>query len=367
MEAPMSEWFQSIPIALDSIANATKFQHETMAAQIRFHRARHQQQKALIERLKHDFGELKKLNEQLQHENNRLRQHAGKNQFPVAGFHPNQPEAFINVNGKRPHTGALSYDETGARASTSSPRSVTTPLGPNRLTLPHGQTPPNLTSNGVSIENSSSANDSQLVSTPLSQHRPTSAFINKYAYVPPATPQFHRPQLTHAQITPRTFKKTKPNPEPRQAQPQQHSTQTQVARSMPPPPTPARFRTARASQTSAQPIRYDQTQDLPPGSSDRQWREMTEISSQTRSHQSGLQAGQANHGTISHTSSGTKRFYPQTQQSAPSTDQTSTAPMSNGPQRFFPAGARAPSRAQQADHGGQRPPFIPRDQLGYIV
>ncbi|KAH0583756.1 hypothetical protein H2248_009360 [Termitomyces sp. 'cryptogamus'] len=207
----MSEWFQSIPIALDSIANATKFQHETMAAQIRFHRARHQQQKALIERLKHDFGELKKYPLVSRcvfiHSVTDARLGLMSNcntktiVFGSTRRKTNSPSLdFIRTNQKLssmlmasvhtlerfrelmaatlPHLLiACSSDETRARATTSSPRSVTTPLGPNRLTLPHGQTPPNLTSNGVNIENSSSANDSQLVSTPLPQHRPTSAFI----------------------------------------------------------------------------------------------------------------------------------------------------------------------------------------------
>ncbi|KAG6874242.1 hypothetical protein C0995_003788 [Termitomyces sp. Mi166 len=342
-----------------------------MAAQIRYHRARHQQQRVLIERLRHDVGELKKysLNEQLQDENNRLRQHVGNNQFPIAGSNSNQQEA-VNINGKRPRTAVLSYDQTGAQATTSSPRSIVAPLGPNRLTLPHGQTPPNLTSNGIeTIHNPPSANEPQIFSVGLSQHRPASAFINKYAYVPPETPQIHRPQLTHAQIVPPTFKRAKPNPEPRRVQSQQPLAQNQAAQSMPPPPTPARFRTTRSSQASAQSIRHGQTQDLPSGYSDQQRRRMTKISSQT-TKQSGLQTRQVEQnflGTAGQSSTGINRFYPQVQQFAPptSTSQISIAPMDNGPQRFFPAGTRAPSRAQQADHGGgQRVPFLPQDQLG---
>ncbi|KAG6814508.1 hypothetical protein H0H92_000033 [Tricholoma furcatifolium] len=60
MDPPMSEWFQPVHIGLDSVAQAAKFQFEKMALQLRHFRARCQQQRAFIERLKYEVEELKK-------------------------------------------------------------------------------------------------------------------------------------------------------------------------------------------------------------------------------------------------------------------------------------------------------------------
>lgn len=60
MEAPMSDWFRAIPLALDSIAYSVKFQQEMMAAQIISLRSRCQQQRMLIDRLKAENLDLKK-------------------------------------------------------------------------------------------------------------------------------------------------------------------------------------------------------------------------------------------------------------------------------------------------------------------
>lgn len=78
MDAPMSDWFHSIPMALDTIAFAAKarvqlisfnahltnsphqFQQETMGSQIRYYRSRNQQQRVLIDRMKRDIAEVKK-------------------------------------------------------------------------------------------------------------------------------------------------------------------------------------------------------------------------------------------------------------------------------------------------------------------
>ncbi|KAF8163485.1 hypothetical protein B0H34DRAFT_695625 [Crassisporium funariophilum] len=60
MDLPMSEWFRSIPLALNSVAFAAKFQQETMASQIQYYKSRQQQFRHFIERLKRDLAELKK-------------------------------------------------------------------------------------------------------------------------------------------------------------------------------------------------------------------------------------------------------------------------------------------------------------------
>jgi len=82
----MSEWFQSIPQALDSVAYAAKvhdgsflsgmylkghgtfisallslqFQLDVMASQIRYYQSKYQQLRQFVERLKRDLTELKK-------------------------------------------------------------------------------------------------------------------------------------------------------------------------------------------------------------------------------------------------------------------------------------------------------------------
>ncbi|KAF8212100.1 hypothetical protein K438DRAFT_1567234 [Mycena galopus ATCC 62051] len=138
MEAPMSDWFQSIPHALDTVAYAAKFQQETMAFQIRHYKARQQQHRSLIDRLKREVAELKKVNDILAHENAQFRQHLG---YQYGEGEP-EPSEDLNQNGKRPINDADQY-----RPRTSSSRSTVTPLGPNRLTLPPGQHPPSLSSN----------------------------------------------------------------------------------------------------------------------------------------------------------------------------------------------------------------------------
>lgn len=77
LDAPMSEWFRSIPSALDAVAYAAKvwnavgcmnlhlksfeFQQEVMARQIRFYRSRHQQIRTVMEKLRSENSELKRL------------------------------------------------------------------------------------------------------------------------------------------------------------------------------------------------------------------------------------------------------------------------------------------------------------------
>ncbi|KAF7363550.1 RING-type domain-containing protein [Mycena sanguinolenta] len=141
MDAPMSEWFRSIPHALDTVAYAAKFQQETMAFQIRYYKARQQQQRAMIDRLKRENVELKRTNEILAHENAQFRQHS-ESGYQYGGEGEPEPSDVLNPNGKRPMNDADHY-----RPRTSSSRSTVTPLGPNRLTLPPGQHPPSLSSN----------------------------------------------------------------------------------------------------------------------------------------------------------------------------------------------------------------------------
>lgn len=75
----MSEWFRSIPSALENVAYAakvrgdeipkdeidtdplTQFQHDAMASQLRYHSSRHQQLRQMLEKLKREMFELKRL------------------------------------------------------------------------------------------------------------------------------------------------------------------------------------------------------------------------------------------------------------------------------------------------------------------
>ncbi|KAG6851238.1 hypothetical protein H0H93_011674 [Arthromyces matolae] len=377
MDRPMSDWFQSVPIALDSIANAAKvyqtlywlfylrgnyqFQHETMAAQIRQHRARYQQQRALVERLKHDISELKTLNDQLQSENESLRQRHFSEQS-LYGQHE-----ILNSNGKRPHTDAH------AQATHSSPRSITTSLGPNRLTLPQRQTPPALTApktDNVHIAPGTTNDNPQPPSVETSQPRPASAFIKKYAYVPPSTPALGRIQPSHAPAGSQAYKRMKHDQEPWQSRKQQLLVQNPASQNMLPPPTPSESRAARPPQTSNQfSAWYHQKQILlPSGKSRQQQRKITGHSSHSaRPFVSGRSQNDENAFETSMGNSAPNRFF---RSHSPSKDQAPMTSASNGPQRFFSTTTRAPSRAQRLDHvgGGQRVPFIAQDQSneGYI-
>ncbi|KAJ7109504.1 hypothetical protein C8R44DRAFT_679714 [Mycena epipterygia] len=211
MEAPMSEWFRSIPHALDAVAYAAKFQQETMAFQIRYYKARQQQQRAMVDRLKRDMAELKKANDILAHENAQFRQHLG---YQDEGGGEPEPSGAPNSNGKRPMNDPDPY-----RPRTSSSRSTVTPLGPNRLTLPPGQQPPSFSSNRVEQQDPAAKAHSHSRPPPnagSNHQRPgSSRFAEQYSYMPPATPQFHPQQLSHSQAAPR---RTKQNQEQQSSQ-----------------------------------------------------------------------------------------------------------------------------------------------------
>ncbi|KAJ7449937.1 hypothetical protein FB451DRAFT_1287045 [Mycena latifolia] len=364
MEAPMSEWFRSIPHALDAVAYAAKFQLETMAFQIQFYKARQQQQRAQIDRLKRDTAELKKVNHILAHENAQFREHLGYQDGE--GGDPG-PSSIPNSNGKRPMNDSDQY-----RPRTSSSRSTVTPLGPNRLTLPPGQQPPSLSSDRAEQEQGSHSL-SRPPAKPASTQRPgSSRFAEQYSYMPPSTPQFHPQQLSHNQAAPRRTKQNQnQNQQPAQSQsqsravapakfkpvqgppasinkapvhgrPSQASTQNQAMhhearqRSMGPPPTPQQVRQQAAPPQSAR----RSNPSLPPSSN---------------------------------------RFLPPSQRFAPPEPidpQQFMPSTSNGaPQRFVAdsgsrgtaISSRAPCRTALANMsgGGQRVPFVPHAPGGF--
>ncbi|KAG2020085.1 hypothetical protein CC2G_005461 [Coprinopsis cinerea AmutBmut pab1-1] len=189
MDQPMSNWFSSIPAALDTIAFAAKFQQEMMAHQLRYYKSRYTQYRGYIEKLKRELNEAKKLNQTLSNENHSLKRTLGD---PRNAY---EPADFVNANGKRPILPPNQFYRSGHNSS--SPRSIPTPVAPQRLTLPPVQQPPELVS-------SKHANQ---VARPVSNRQA----IQQYAYVPPETPQFKVPRLSRAQAAPQQFKRTQPS------------------------------------------------------------------------------------------------------------------------------------------------------------
>ncbi|KAH9842764.1 uncharacterized protein C8Q71DRAFT_219512 [Rhodofomes roseus] len=125
LEAPMSDWFRSVPQALDSVAFSTRFQMETLASLARHYKNKYVQQRLLIDRLKNEFKAMKKTLEDLRVENAQLRQHTE---------YQGMPSDIPNVNGKRRMV--YSHQHPSGAQTNSSPRSIVTPIGPDRLTLP---------------------------------------------------------------------------------------------------------------------------------------------------------------------------------------------------------------------------------------
>ncbi|KAK0451028.1 hypothetical protein EV421DRAFT_1985328 [Armillaria borealis] len=242
MDPPMSDWFRSIPYALDSIAYTAKFQQDSMAAQIRYYRARHQQQRAYIEKLKREMAELKRANQYLSGEISSYQQGGDSSQQQIYHHRDEQePSENMNAHGKRPMN--------QRPMTTSSPHSSL--IGPDRLTLPPGQQPPNLSYNRANDMAPQAVNN-----VPQRQQRPASRnFAQQYAYVPASTPHLPPPQLSHMQA-PQNIQRARANQDASQGQagpataPSLKFKPAQVQgnnkpRNMGPPPTPAH---ARAQQ-----------------------------------------------------------------------------------------------------------------------
>ncbi|KAJ7774972.1 hypothetical protein B0H16DRAFT_1880146 [Mycena metata] len=356
MEAPMSEWFRSIPLALDAVAYAAKFQQETMAFQIRYYKARQQQQRSVIDRLKRETAELKKANNMLAHENAQFRQHFG---YQDGGEGELEPSEAPNHNGKRPME---EPDQYGPR--TSSSRSTVTPLGPNRLTLPPGQHPPSLTS--TRPENVAPRHLRSAPKTGLNPQRPgSSRFVEQYSYIPPST-QFHPQQLTHSQTAPRRMKQSQNQNEQPQGQPQPRISAPPAPRFKPAQGPPVASNKANANdppRPSQQQHHEPRPRNMGPPPTPQQGRhpQQAEAPPSARRSNNGPSLPSSN------------RFLPPSQRFAP--------PASVDPQRFMPAdgvgsrgpllapatSSRAPSRASMPNMsgGGQRVPFVPHASGGF--
>ncbi|KAI0306346.1 hypothetical protein B0F90DRAFT_739094 [Multifurca ochricompacta] len=128
LDPPMSDWFCSIPHAMDTISYSIKIA----------------QQRDVLLRVKHEREELKNLRktaEELRAENKQLRLYAG--------LDGNGSNSATNSSGKRPRMDAYNADARNL----SSPRSVITPVGPNRLTLPADHQPPVLNQRSSNVAN----------------------------------------------------------------------------------------------------------------------------------------------------------------------------------------------------------------------
>ncbi|KAF6763943.1 hypothetical protein DFP72DRAFT_487996 [Ephemerocybe angulata] len=91
----------------------------------------------------------------------------------------------------------------------SSPRSIVTPIGPNRITLPAGHQAPTLSAEKQRHPDQYRQQHSMTASVPGPQSRPgSSRQLQQYAYAPPETSQFKSPALTKTQAAPKYFQRT---------------------------------------------------------------------------------------------------------------------------------------------------------------
>ncbi|KAI5121652.1 hypothetical protein M0805_002728 [Coniferiporia weirii] len=234
---PMSDWFCSVPFKLDALAQTAKFQHESLAASVRYYKNRTAQYRVLLERMKNDVADakvIKKENEALRREMAQLRNQRGPQEQEQNQQHKQhhnhqhqEPGEYLNANGKR-----FLVDH---RISTSSPRSIHTPLGPPRITLPpEHNPPPSFAKSGDPDSNLALRSVQQAggIQVPGSSH-----FVRHYAYNPPQTQQTHaqaQQVLSHIQQAPVRQRQAA------QMQNQSSGSSQNDRRLMPPPPTPVR-------------------------------------------------------------------------------------------------------------------------------
>ncbi|KAJ7940508.1 hypothetical protein B0H13DRAFT_1938464 [Mycena leptocephala] len=360
MEAPMSDWFRSIPHALDAVAYAAKFQQETMAFQIRYYKTRQQQQRSIIDGLKRETAELKKVNDILAHENAQFRQHLGYQDGGEGGL---EPSNALNHNGKRPMNDPDEY-----RPRTSSSRSTVTPLGPNRLTLPPGQHPPSLSSNRAQdpAERSYSHSRPPPKASSNPQRPGSSRFLEQYSYIPPSTQQFHPQQLSHSQAAPRRAKQNQ-NEQPSQGPPR---VAAPPARFKPAQGAPASSNKANGAGRPSQPpmqnpnqvMHHDSRQrTMGPPPTPQQARQPTDAPPpSTRRNNASVPSNNRSLPL-------SQRFAPP----APVDPQRFMPSTSNGAPQRFPAdgtgsrGLTAASRANPISGSGQRVPFVPHASGGF--
>ncbi|KAL5532642.1 hypothetical protein ACEPAF_4416 [Sanghuangporus sanghuang] len=312
MPPPFSDWFCSLPFKLDSLAQASKFQYERLAGTARYYKARYEQSQALFARFKDQISQMKairKENEALKSEIARFRgewnDNERKEDQQSNNLYQQEPATYVNANGKR------RLVDTGLAMS--SPRSVHTPMGPPRITLPPNHDPPPSlsrleTQNGFNNQNSQ---------PPGSGH-----FAQQYAYNPPQSSQTQRPAqqvLSNEQQAP-------------------IRQQQNERRLMPPPPPPVQNRQLGTIQQSRQ-IQRVMTPRVPDQAQFRQNHSQTQMP-QLSNHIGGQQHRTQGTGAGQHQSLGQapRRFIP------PGALVSNTLPGVSNSQRFVPS---TPNGSQQ--------------------
>ncbi|KAI0664841.1 hypothetical protein C8Q70DRAFT_929703 [Cubamyces menziesii] len=172
LEPPLSNWFGSVSQGFDSVAFSLRYQMNTMATLVRHFKKKYHQYRPLYDRFKEQHAEtkrLRKLVDELRLENSNLRQQLHMSDSDNA--------QRLNANGKRVRTDddgfqVLISSSYYSGQRTSSPRSIATPMGPDRLTLPPGRHQP-------------SFNSRQSLQVPSAKSEKQS--IQHFAYVPPRT------------------------------------------------------------------------------------------------------------------------------------------------------------------------------------
>ncbi|XP_006457961.1 hypothetical protein AGABI2DRAFT_114985 [Agaricus bisporus var. bisporus H97] len=258
LDAPMSDWFKPIPSALDSVVFAAKFQQEVMAQQIRYYRARHQQIRTVMEKLRSDNSELKSMNKVLTQQMEQMKQQLGNAAFTSEGT--NISNELTNENGKRPLEASVyqyGYPSIRPRTNSSPLQHVSTPT---RLTLPVGQhvsawaRPKDDSQRVVALQPVQKRPANEETSRPMSRQ------IRRYAYNPSETARASS-ALTRTQQVPYLIK-TGPAMINAQAQSTQQASgpmhhaifgqQTPHSEGMGPPPVPqARLGTPAHSSTNS--------------------------------------------------------------------------------------------------------------------
>ncbi|KIJ41250.1 hypothetical protein M422DRAFT_48726 [Sphaerobolus stellatus SS14] len=228
--APMSDWFRSIPHALDGMAGAAKFQQEAMASLIRFYKRKCSQYRATAKRVNEVESRNKQLQskvDQLEKELEQLRNRVGppnsswneRPQYQNSEERYN-PGNFQNANGKRPMT--------TSRGEQSTHRQVTP--RPPRLTLPPEHQPPPFPTETTAVVQGAT------------HERPGTGRFEQYAYQTSDTPMRPLP-VRHQQQThiPRSEEQISgySNHDATQTVSTRQSNQAQMRQMrMPPPPTP---------------------------------------------------------------------------------------------------------------------------------
>lgn len=249
----------------------------------------------------------------------------------------------------------------------SSPRSVTTPLGPNRLTLPADHRPPVL---GQRLSNTTTTNPKE----PMQGRRPLSSRL-RYAPINTSRIVLTVPIEMFTLRRQYAYDPSHPSQQPGISDPQQGTSHQQQTRAMLPPPTPVPHGKASGSFASTGAIGVVPPHargQLPTGNVGQAQRRLPSDNafvSTAAHHTSPLSSDPFTpRVSTSHMPSGSNsRFVPQTP------DSRRFVPQTPDTRRFAPAGtatgSRAPSRAGNSNpvpviQSGQRAPFYHGTRMG---